>query len=253
MNYTWAHSLDYNPYIGNDIPFGGPYDPTSVKDEYGNGQLDVRQRFVGSMVYRPKTNFHGWAKYVGDGWQVSPLVQMQTGLPYTPVTTGANPTGGYGQGSNGSGGVSASAGGLSRLLVLGRNQSYLPKSTVVDVRLSKNFFLPTIWGLRPRLELQANVYNLLNHQNITKVSQTAYCLNTGTTTASNQNCPGTFTHAYGTPGATTGSPAGSGSSTNTNGNNFLVAQPNYGTYVNANSTQFQLTERTMELSGRFFF
>jgi hypothetical protein len=238
MNYTWAHSLDYNPYIGNDIPFGGPYDPTSIKDEYGNGQLDVRQRFVGSAVFRPQTNFRGWKKYVGDGWQISPLVQMQTGLPYTPVTTGANPTGGYGQGSNGSGGVSASAGGLSRLLILGRNQSYLPKSAVMDLRLQKRFYFNP-GTRRISLDLQASIYNLLNHQNITRVSQTAYCLNSGTSTASNQNCPGNVTVPAGTP---------SNSSTN-----YLVAQPNYGTYVNANSTLFQLTTRQVELSGRLYF
>jgi hypothetical protein len=238
VNYTWAHSLDYNPYIGNDIPFGGPYDPTSVKDEYGNGQLDVRDRFVGSAVYRPKTHFHGWLNYVGNGWQVSPLVQIQTGLPFTPVTTGANPTGGYGQGTNGSGGVSASAGGLSRLLILGRNQSYLPKSTVVDIRLGKRFYFPEILGTHPSLDLNASLYNVLNHQNITKVSQTAYCLNSGSTSASNQNCPGTITPAYGAPSTT---------------NNFLIAQPNYGTYVNANSTQFQLTPRELEVSARLYF
>ncbi|HEY0308755.1 MAG TPA: carboxypeptidase-like regulatory domain-containing protein [Acidobacteriaceae bacterium] len=240
MNYTWAHSLDYNPYIGNDIPFGGPYDPTSIKDEYGNGQLDVRQRFVGSAVFRPKTNFRGWLNYVGNGWQLSPLVQIQTGLPYTPVTTGANPTGGYGQGSNGSGGVSASAGGLSRLLILGRNQSYLPKTTVVDLRLSKRFYFNP-GSRRISLDLQASLYNALNHQNITRVSQTAYCLansSGGTASASNQNCPGNITTAYGTPSGT---------------NNFLIAQPNYGTYVNANSTLFQLTTRQVELSGRLYF
>lgn len=254
MNYTWAHSLDYNPYIGNDIPFGGPYDPTNVHDEYGNGQLDVRDRFVASAVYSPETHFHGWVKYVGDGWRVSPLVQLQTGLPYTPVTTGANPTGGYGQGSNGSGGVSASAGGLSRLLILGRNQSYLPKSAVVDLRIGKKFVIPGFHGTRDSLEVNASVYNLLNHQNITKVSQTAYCLQSaapGTGSASNQNCPGTLTpaaQAFGAPGA--GNP---GSPTVTSGNNFLISQPNYGTYVNANSTQFQLTPREIELSARFYF
>jgi hypothetical protein len=252
LNYTWAHSLDYNPYIGNDIPFGGPYDPTSVSDEYGNGQLDVRDRFVGSVVYRPETHFRGWKKYVGNGWQVSPLVQLQTGLPYTPVTTGANPTGGYGQGSNGSGGVSASAGGLSRLLILGRNQSYLPKSAVVDIRLAKRFYFNP-GSRRMSLDLEASVYNVLNHQNITKVSQTAYCIVSaaaGSGSASNQNCPGTFTGAATNLVSGTGNP---GSATNPNGNNFLIAQPNYGTYVNANSTQFQLTPREVELSARFYF
>jgi len=252
MNYTWAHSLDYNPYIGNDIPFGGPYDPTSIKDEYGNGQLDVRQRFVGSAVIRPQTHFRGWLNYVGNGWQLSPLVQMQTGLPYTPVTTGANPTGGYGQGSNGSGGVSASAGGLSRLLILGRNQSYLPKSTVLDLRLAKKFYFNP-GTHRITLDLQASLYNAFNHQNITKVSQTAYCLVSaapGQGSASNQNCPGTLTGAAQNLISGAGNP---GSATNPNGNNFLIAQPNYGTYVNANSTLFQLTTRQVELSGRLYF
>jgi hypothetical protein len=258
MNYTWAHSLDYNPYIGNDIPFGGPYDPTNVHDEYGNGQLDVRQRFVASAVYRPETHFHGWRSYIGNGWQVSPLVQLQTGLPYTPVTTGANPTDGYGQGSNGSGGVSASAGGLSRLLITGRNQSNLPKSAVVDIRAGKRFYINQ-GSRRMSLDLEVSVYNALNHQNITKVSQTAYCLESatpGTGSASNQNCPGTLTpaaQAFGAPGSATGTPVGMGSATVTAGNNFLISQPNYGTYVNANSTQFQLTPRQIELSARFYF
>jgi outer membrane receptor protein involved in Fe transport len=244
-NYTWSHSLDYNPFIGTGTTFAGQYDPANFKDEYGNGQLDVRDRFVASAVFRPQTHFHGWAKYAGNNWQVSPILQMQTGLPYTPSVTGT-PSGGEGGSINGSGGVNVS--GLSRLLVLGRNQSYFPKTAVVDLRLSKRFYLPSIGSSRPSLELDAQVFNLLNHQNITQMATTAYCLNSGSTTsATPQNCPGSYTVPSGTL------PLGTGTSSPQTNAPYLIAQPNYGTYTNSNSTNFNYTTRQIEISGRLYF
>jgi Carboxypeptidase regulatory-like domain/TonB-dependent Receptor Plug Domain/TonB dependent receptor len=207
-NYTWAHALDFNPYIGTGVPTFDIFDPTDLKKEYGNSSLDVRQRFVFAAVYQPMFNTHGWLKYAAEGWRIAPIVQAQTGLPYTPTVSGSAPGGAF-KGINGTG---SSA---DRIDILGRNQVTMPKTAVVDLRVGKNFTLPGAHLDRFRLELFAEAFNLMNHQNITGVSHGAYSISTGAT-------------------------------------NTLNFVQNYGTYNNSNSNTVY-SQRQMQLSARLHF
>ncbi len=207
-NYTWAHALDFNPYIGTGVPTFNVFDPTNLRKEYGNSSLDVRQRFVFAAVYQPTFNTHGWLKYAAEGWRIAPIVQAQTGLPYSPSVSGSA-LGGAFKGINGSG---SSA---NRIDILGRNQVNNPKQAVVDLRVGKNFTLPGARLDRFRLELFAEAFNLMNHQNITSVSHGAYSISTGST-------------------------------------NTLNFMQNYGTYLNSNSNTVY-SQRQMQLAARLHF
>ena len=109
------------------------------------------------------------------------MIQSQTGLPYTPYVSGSVsgltvPTEPRGarrcarvpvtpayKGLNGSG---SSA---DRLPWIARNTYNYPKTAVYDARLGKNFYLlrKTFDGVR--LEIFAEMFNIMNHQNITGV------------------------------------------------------------------------------------
>jgi hypothetical protein len=211
-NYTWAHALDFNPYIGTGVPTFNVFDPTNLKKEYGNSSLDVRQRFVFAAVYQPQFHTHGWMQYAAEGWRLAPIIQAQTGLPYSPTVSGSAPSAlnPAFKGLNGSG---SSA---DRIDILGRNQVTMPKTAVVDLRVGKNFNLPGAHLDRFRLELFAEAFNLMNHQNITSVSHGAYSISTS-----------------GTQGTL----------------NFVQ---NYGTYLNSNSNTVY-SQRQMQLAARLHF
>ena len=165
-NYTWAHALDYNPYVGTGVPTFNVYDPNNLREEYGNSSLNVPNRFVFAAVYEPGVD-HSWGSGLRNdfkrealgGWRLAPIVLAQNGLPYTPTVSGSPtdlvvPAGALGcvpaagattcpltesyKGINGSG---SSA---NRVVVLGRNQFQMPRTATVDFRLAK-----TLPSMRP--------------------------------------------------------------------------------------------------------
>jgi hypothetical protein len=184
-NFTWSHGLDDHPYESTVVPSENMLDPTNLRSDYGNSDTDVRMRYVGALVYQPQTHFHNFiAKEVLGDWRIAPLVQAQTGLPYsaTIVSSSFYNVGKYGltgSGVNGSG-----SGGANRVPWLDRNSYNYPKTAVFDLRLGKNFYIDNKIPKfeRVRLEVFAEVFNVMNHQNITGVTTEAYALtDTGTT------------------------------------------------------------------------
>jgi hypothetical protein len=208
-NFTWSHALDDNPYESTVVPTYTAYDPTNLGLEHGNSATDVRLRYVGALIFEPRTHFTGLGKELLGGWRIAPLAQLQTGLPYTPyvsgsvsgltvpngtdgctATTGCGVTPAY-KGLNGSG---SSA---DRLPVIDRNTYRYPKTAVYDMRLGKNFAVPVPAGSEPmRLEFMADLFNVMNHQNITAISNEAYTLS-GTTLSpfTAGNAFGSYTNA----------------------------------------------------------
>jgi hypothetical protein len=181
-NITWSHALDGNPYESTVVPSYNLSDPTNPSSDYGNSATDVRIRYVGAIVYQPQANFRGIKQQVLGGWRIAPLVQLQTGLPYSPtifsssfksatINGVAQPETLAGTGINGAGS------GSTRVPWIGRDSYNYPKTAVFDMRVGKNFYLPTIAHVAGmRLELFAEVFNVVNHQNITSVNTEAYTL-----------------------------------------------------------------------------
>jgi hypothetical protein len=202
-NYTWSHALDDNPYLSTVVPSYNALDPTNLKLEHGNSSLDVRQRFVFAAVYQPQTHFHGLKDKVIGGWRIAPMVQVQTGLPYTPYVSGSvsawsatNTTGltvpigtdgctlaavtvtgsGVCAVNPAYGGLNGSGSTADRLPWIDRDSYNRPSTIVVDSRLGKNFYFKAPHFDSMRLELFGEVFNALNHQNITGVENEAYTL-----------------------------------------------------------------------------
>jgi Carboxypeptidase regulatory-like domain len=94
-NYTWAHSIDdISDALGvliNDSAV--PLDASKpISFQRSNSEFDIRNRFVLSYTYEIPfaKGFHGWRKYVLDGWSQSGIFSAQSGLPVTvlaaPIT-----------------------------------------------------------------------------------------------------------------------------------------------------------------------
>ncbi len=163
-NYTWAHALDYGTNGSTFIDTNDLLLPNSIKPEYGNSIYDVRNRFVANAVIQSPWKRDGWMGYLVNGWQLSPIFQIQSGLPFSLATSG-NAPGGISGGINGSGGA-------FRIQEVGRNTFRLPNTWVQDLRLSKNMKLTE----RYNVELLADVFNLANHTNFTGVNNSGYSI-----------------------------------------------------------------------------
>jgi hypothetical protein len=180
-NFTWSHALDENPYESTVVPSYNLSDPTNPRADYGNSSTDVRLRYVGAVVYQPQTNFHGIVQQVLGGWRIVPLVQLQSGLPYSPtISSSSFKTVTLSNGSTGTlagTGINGAGSGSTRVPWIARDSYTYPKTAVVDLRVGKNFYLSAVPHLeRLRLELFAEAFNLMNHQNITSVNTEAYTL-----------------------------------------------------------------------------
>lgn len=91
--YTYSHSIDNGPsQADNGVGDSGPQNSLNFAAERANSNFDVRQRFVASTVYelpfgRGKRflSQSRLGRGVAGGWQLSGILSLQTGLPFTPV------------------------------------------------------------------------------------------------------------------------------------------------------------------------
>jgi len=241
-SFTWAHALDYNPYLSTSYGSSSylPVDPEDKRQDYGNSNLNVNKRFIFAGHWNPKFNFRGYKKYLLEGWGLSPIVTAQTGLPYSATTSGTQ-TGAALSGPLG-------AGGAARLpkydingnLETERNIFSMPKTADFDVRLGKDFTFDK-FGKHLRFEVFAEVFNTLNHQNITSVSTGSYtiCTKAGTAGVAG-GCPSASVVTYPTGGTTTAEKG------------LLIFNPNFGTYNNSNSNTIY-TPRQIQIAARLHF
>ena len=184
-NYTWSHAIDFGQ---NETTFTDTNDllnPFCLKCEYGDSNFDVRQRFTLNAVVDSWWNVKGWVGYLANGWELAPIYQAQTGLPYSLLTSGSAPGGASGA-INGSGGA-------TRLLETGRNTYRYPNTYVLDLRLAKNIKIKE----QVNLQVLGEMFNVANTINVTAVNNTGYIIG-GTSTAPTltYNAPfGTVTNA----------------------------------------------------------
>ncbi len=188
--YTLGKSLDYNSsYFGSgNLPgeTGAPVDSTNLRLERGPSAFDTRQRFV--LLYAidlpapPRR-----ARAVLGGWKLSGAATLQTGIPFTVVTGGADSSG-FNQSTSG---VSPDGGNrpdivkagrlpqnrrnpdrafdttwfgaapAGRAGASGRNQYYGPGLRDFDFAIAKSFAVTE----RARLEFRGDFFNSFNHAN----------------------------------------------------------------------------------------
>jgi len=225
-HYTYAHAMDYNQNETTFADADDVLDPTNFAAEYGPSNFDVRQRVTGYLIVRAPWKLRGVAGALLDGYSLAPTLSAQTGLPFTMRTAGSIPSlayldavdrlkqlSGLGYSINGSGGD-------NRIPAVGRNTYRYPGTINTDMRLSKE----TRISEKTRVELMAEVFNALNHQNVTSIDTTGYYIGNDSTVGS---VP-TLTY------------------------NTSNGQSLFGAVENANSTSLY-RERQIQLGMRFFF
>lgn len=224
-NYTWSHAYDFGQNQttfsnGNSLLF-----PNSITAEKGNSIYDVPNRFVVNAVMDSPWKVNGIGGWFANNWRLSPIVQLQNGLPFGLGVSG-NAPGGVVGGINGSG-------GSNRIDALGVNSFRLPFTLEPDLRLAKLIPLKE----RYRLELSADVFNIINKQNVQSVNTTGYSISTRAVT---------------TP---TGSVACSNAAPclNFNVNPAANFASLFGTKTGTNNSNFLYTPRQIQIGAKFSF
>lgn len=187
-NFTWSHALDFGQNNTTFTPNSGSsvLDPYNLNAEKGNSNQNVPRRFVFSAVVQSPWKLSGFMGKLANDWQVAPLWQWQSGLPYsvkTSSTPGACPAApavcNFGQplgGFSGNGGLNGSNGDFR--IYGGRNVYNQPATQNVDMKLTKNVKV----NERYSAELSGEVFNVFNHQNFTAVGTTGYFIGTSGST-----------------------------------------------------------------------
>ncbi len=85
-SYTYSKSIDYNSQSSQGVIIQDSY---NLRDNRGLSDFDARHRFVVSGLY--ELPFHG--NRLVDGWQLSTIVQSQSGNPVTIVINNSTFTG----------------------------------------------------------------------------------------------------------------------------------------------------------------
>jgi carboxypeptidase family protein len=85
-SYTWSHSIDEASRNNNGIVV---QDSNNIFNSRGSSDFDARHRFVVNAIY--DLPFKG--NRLVSGWEVAPIVSLQSGNPFTPVIASAAVTG----------------------------------------------------------------------------------------------------------------------------------------------------------------
>ena len=176
VNYTWSKTMDEGEVGGVSGTFNGtdvPIDPNNYKAEYSRSDLNMKNRFTGSLVWAPRiTASARTVNYVANGWSLSGSYTAQTGFPITPMMTNF-PSSALSSGSvSGNGGITGAsvswfnAPTAVRVPQLARNYFPGPGLRNVDARISRNFAITE----KTSLQFYVEAFNLFNHQNILSVN-----------------------------------------------------------------------------------
>ena len=110
-NYTWSHALDFGQNNQTATVANNLLDPQNIRAEYGNSITNIPNRLVINAVVTAPWKFTGWKSYLLNDYEVSPSLQVQSGLPYSIGTSGGFTS--TGPGFTSSGGSIAGFGGVN--------------------------------------------------------------------------------------------------------------------------------------------
>jgi len=192
INYTWSHSID-NASDGQDYVANAtqPDNSHRTDQERASSNFDVRHRFVASFTYDIPTLSKQFPK-IGDGWQLNAILTLRTGSPFhvnlfddyngtgeffpRPDIVG-DPFAGTQSPDNflnlsafkvpctldptGDGSAASCRPGTQHFGSLGRNSLVGPGYANLDLSLFKT----TPLGEQLKLQIRAEVFNVLNHPN----------------------------------------------------------------------------------------
>jgi hypothetical protein len=178
LNYTWAKAMDMSQVPGQFGTFNGTdtiLDPFNLKNpgtlsEWSRSDLDLRSRFVGSIVWSPKVELSNmFARYAANGWTLSGTATEASGLPLTAGMTG-NASGGIEGGVTGGSVGNSPSPSNGRAPMFKRNS--FPSNGIrnIDARVSRDFAIHE--GIK--LQIFAEAFNLVNRKQALGYYTTAY-------------------------------------------------------------------------------
>jgi Carboxypeptidase regulatory-like domain/TonB dependent receptor len=184
VNYTRSRSHDTGQTSQTFTANNSPFDASNPLGEEGISNFDIPNKFVANAVYAPHFKVSGGADKILNGWQLSPIVSIYSGVPFTPTISGSFPTtcaaaagcvnaaGVAVTGANIStpgGGQNGSA-GSTRFAFVPRNSFRFPKIVNVDMRLSRRFHFSETTAL----EILAEGFNIFNRTQVTGLNTAIY-------------------------------------------------------------------------------
>lgn len=196
MNYTWARATDTGQVQGSSGTFYGgdtPLDPNNIRGENGLSDIDVRNRFTLSLVYKPQLfESNKIMKQVVDGFTFSGAEIASAGQPIFlgmsgTVFSGNTSSSSYGNDGGIYGGAISSGSGLpatGRPPQIGRNSIVGPGFNDFDFRVARNFPIHD----KIYLQFNADAFNLLNHTIISGVNGTYSTFLTPGSTSAAEKC-----------------------------------------------------------------
>ncbi len=179
--WTWSKAIDYGQNSGAVPRTNGQFDPFDVRYDKGLSALDFPHRVVATAVWSPRmrgaeSDVRATAERAiwraADGWSLAAIFQEASGRGYSYDVFGGSRLAGGHESINGSGGSTV-------LPTVGRNTLRLPDSANLDVRLSRSFRLGWITRSESlRLRGAVEGFNVMNHVNISGVTQRAFLAET---------------------------------------------------------------------------
>jgi len=176
--YTYAHAIDNSP--GTLDQQSDRVDFFNFGAERANSNLDIRHRFVFTSLYELPfghgkqwgSNWNPVVQGIVGGWQLNPILTLQTGLPFDLIDQGQQPNtrpdlvGSLHQMNNINGWFNTSAfaevpstGGVyDRPGTAPRNPFHGPGRKFMDLAVFKNFPI----GERVNTQFRVQVYNITN-------------------------------------------------------------------------------------------
>ena len=198
-NTTWSKALDYGQAESATPRTDGQFDPFSNGYDKGLSALNYPWSARMTASWRPQARFGGRRlREVAGGWEFAPIFSARAGRPYSLDLSGGSYLPGGHESLNGSGGA-------LYLPTVGRNTLRLPATENLDLRATREISA----GRGVRVRASAEAFNLLNHVNISSVTQRAFLVGTavaGVTPLVFQSAAaiaaeGLNTQAFGTPTA----------------------------------------------------
>jgi outer membrane receptor protein involved in Fe transport len=172
-SYTYSHTNDFGQSSQTFTASNNVLNPFNLAEEYGRSNFDIRHRFVFGAVWTPDV-YAGESKilgYLANGYTLSPLINVSSGAPFTPLISGNAPTQpGFSAVTGGTGVLGD--GGTNRVPWLAPNSFQMPRTADVDFRVEKEFRIHESW----KLLLSGDAFNLFNHNNVTGVDTQMYTI-----------------------------------------------------------------------------